>query len=233
MAVLSVKKASQLFLGVSVVDSAFPGFTLGDFAVLYGPAARCMSFALCVRCGLPPDEGGLGSSAVFVDGGNSFNPYLVAELARSYGLDSRAALEQIYVSRAFTAYQFSALVLEELENFLSGKRAKLLVVSDITSLFFDRDIPKATAKDLFMRVCAKLWEVATRRQAIVVATYFPGRKSKQGLFFEAILFGRSNVLARFKREGQILSFVLADHPRVRPFSVDLPTECAPLTDLEV
>lgn len=233
MAVLSVEKVSQLSLGVSAVDSGFPRFKLGDFAVLYGPAARCVSFALCVRCGLPPNEGGLGSSAVFVDGGNSFDPYLVAELARSYGLDSRAALERIYVSRAFTAYQFSALVLNELENFLSGKRAKLLVVSDVASLFFDRDIPRAMAKDLFMRVCAKLWEVAKRRQAIVVATYLPRRRSKQGLFFEAILFGKSNILARFKIEGKTLSFALEDHPSVKPFSEDLPIDCAPLTDFEV
>ncbi|MGQ9551532.1 MAG: hypothetical protein ACUVUE_03805 [Candidatus Bathycorpusculaceae bacterium] len=233
MAVLSVEKVGQLSLGVSAVDGALPRFKLGDFAVLYGPAAHRVSLALCVRCGLPPDEGGLGSSAVFVDGGNSFDPYLVAELARSYGLDSRAALEGIYVSRAFTAYQFSALVLEELENFLSGRRAKLLVVSDVASLFLDRDIPRATAKDLFMRVCAKLWEIAKREQAMVVATCLPRRRSRQGLFFEAVLFGRANVLARFKVEGKILSFVLEDHPRVEPFSVDLPTDRALLTDFEV
>jgi len=229
LSVLAAEKVRCLSLGVSVLDDVFPGFELGDFVVLYGHSVSFMSFVLCVRCELPPDKGGLGSSVVFADGGNSFNPYLVAEIARGFGSDSRSVLEQIYVSRAFTAYQFSSLILEELESFLNSKKAKLLVVSDVTSLFFDRDIPKTEAKDLFMKVCTKLSEIAARKRAVVVATYFPERKSKQGLFFEAVLFGKSNVLVRFKKTGTALSFVLEDHPRVKQFTIDFPTDYAPLT----
>ena len=231
LSVLSARKVRHLSLGVPVLDDVFPGFELGDFIVLYGKAVSSMSFILSVRNQLAPNKGGLGSSAVFVDGGNSFSPYLVAEIARSYDLDSRAVLEKIYVSRAFTAYQLSSLILEKLEPFLNRKRSRLLVVSDITSLFFDRDIPKTEAKDLFMKACAKLSEIAARKKSIVVVTYFPERRSKRGVFFEAVLFGRSNVLVRFKERGKILSFVLEGHPSVKPFSMDLPTtDYARLTD---
>jgi RecA/RadA recombinase len=142
---LSAQKIRRLSLGVSVLDDIFPGFETGNFAVLHGDSASFISFLLCVRAQLPHEKGGLGSSAVFVDGGNSFSPYIVAELARSYSLDSRATLENIYVSRAFTAYQLSSLILEKLEPFLKSKKAKLLIVSDISSLFFDKDIPKTEA----------------------------------------------------------------------------------------
>jgi len=230
LSVLSAERVRRLSLGVSVLDDVFPGFEAGDFVVLYGDKVSFMSFVLCVRCELSFDKGGLGSSVVFVDGGNSFSPYLVADVARSYGLDSRKALERIYVSRAFTAYQLSSLVLEKLEPFLNGKKARLLVVSDIASLFFDRDIPKTEAKDLFMKVCAKLSEIASKKQAIVLATYYPERRSKRGLFFEAVLFGRSNVIVKFERRGKALSFVLQDHPRIKPFSIDFPSDEVPLTN---
>jgi hypothetical protein len=229
LSVLSAERVRRLSLGVPVVDKVFPGFENGDFVVLYGDDALLMSFVLCVRCVLPQDLGGLGSYAVFVDGGNSFSPYLIGDVARGYGFDPRVVLDRIYVSRAFTAYQFSALVLEKLEPFVNVKRAGLILVSDIGSLFLDRDIPKTEAKDLFVKVCAKLSDIANNENCIVLATYRPERRSKLGLFFEAVLFGRSNVLVKFERRGKTLSFVLQDHPRLKPFRVDFPSEDVPLT----
>jgi hypothetical protein len=228
--VLSTERVRRLSLGVPVVDNIFPGFEAGDFAVLYGDRVSFMAFALCVRSILPPEKGGLGSSVVFVDGGNSFNPYLVADLARIYYLDPRAALERVYVSRAFTAYQLSSLILEKLEPFLNIKRSKLLVVSDIASLFLDRDVPKTEAKDLFIKVCAKLSEIAEKKQTLVLATYYPERSSKRGLFLEAVLFGRSNVIVKFERRGSVLRFVLQDHPNIKPFSIDFQSEDVQLTN---
>ncbi len=230
MSLLSAERVRRLSLGVPVVDDVFPGFEVGDFAVLYGDGVSWMGFVLCVRCVLPLKKGGLGGSVVFVDGGNSFNPYVVADVGRSYGLDSRKVLERIYVSRAFTAYQLSALVLEKFESFLNRKRSKLVFVSDIASLFFDRDIPKVEARDLFMKVCGKLSEVAAKKRAIVLATYYPYRRSRRGLFYEAVLYGRSNVLAKFERKGKTLRFVLVNHPRIKPFSMDFPTDEVSLTN---
>lgn len=136
MSVLSAERVRRLSLSVQVLDNIFPGYEVGDFVVMYGDSVSFISSNLCVRAEMSPGKGGLDSSVVFVDGGNSFSPYHLAEIARNYGLDSRKALERIYVSRAFTAYQFSSLILERLEPFLKGKRAKLLVASDIASLFF-------------------------------------------------------------------------------------------------
>jgi hypothetical protein len=229
LSILSAEKVRRLSLGVSVLDDVFPGFKLGDFVVLYGDAVSFITFVLSVRCALPPVKGGLGSSVVFVDGGNSFSPYSVSEIGRSYGLDSRSVLENIHVSRAFTAYQLSSLILERLEPFLRSRRAKLAVVSDITSLFFDKAIPRSEAKDLFMKVCGKLSEIAAKKQTIAVVSYFPERKSKQGLFFEAVLFGKSSVLVRLEKKGTVLNFVLEDHPSAKRFSMDFPTDHISLT----
>jgi len=87
--ILSTKTVARLPLGLPLVDDVFPGFELGDFAVIHGATSNLMLFEFCVRCQLPPAKGGLNSSAVFVDGGNVFNPYVVSEIARGYGLNPK------------------------------------------------------------------------------------------------------------------------------------------------
>lgn len=228
MSVLSMKEVRRLSLGFQLLYDVFPGLEFGDFAVLHGSGVSFMSSALSVRCQLPLARGGLDSSTVFVDGGNMFNPYLIAEIARGYGLDSRGVLEKVYVSRAFTAYQLSSLILEKLESVLKRRRARLLIVSDATSLFLDRDLPKVEARELFMKVCVKLSEIASEKQAIIVVGYFPEEHFRQSLFFEAVLFGKCNVLIRLRKTGGILSFALEDHARINPFAMDFPVDSASL-----
>lgn len=220
MSILSANKLRRLSLGLPILDDVFPGFELGDFAVLQGDAASFMSSILSVRAQLPHECGGLGSSTIFVDGGNLFSPYEVAETARDYGLDCKAVLEKVHVSRAFTGYQLSSLILERLHSFLRKNKARLLIVSDISSLLLDRDMPKLEGRDLFMKVCSKLSAIASERQTVVVVTYFPEGRSRQSLFFEAVLFGKCDVLIRLKKRGRFLHVFLEDHPRVKPFSMD-------------
>lgn len=217
-----------LKIGIPVVDDIFIGFQPGDFAVIYGNEAQSLGFLLCVRSVSPFESGGLDFQAAFIDGGNSFNPYVIAGYARSFGLNPKAVLERIHVSRAFTAYQLSSLILEKLEEFLSSRNVGLILVSDIASLFMDRDIPKTEARDLFLKVCHKLAEIA-KKPKIVLATYTPDRSSRRGIFFDAALFGQINTLVKFERKNKILRFALQDHPKIRPFEIEIPTENLLLT----
>jgi len=212
----------SLRVGFREVDEAFRGLKVGEFSVIYGSLAHFISLLLSVRAQLPIDNGGLNSPVVFVDGGNSFNPYLVAELARSYGVDARAALQNIYVSRAFAAYQLSSLILKELEKFQEHTKAKAVIVSDISSLYLDRDVPKGDVESMFRNVCNKLLEVAGR-DAVVVATYFLGKRCDRALFLEALLFGCADTVLRFDSCGSVVRFSLERHPELSPFSLEFST----------
>jgi hypothetical protein len=101
--------AQPLFsLNIPDVDELFPGFTSGDFAILYGsPSVISLTSLLCIRAQLPAQLGGLGSNVVFIDGGNTFRLYKIACLAQLHHLNPRQALERIFISRAFTAYQLT------------------------------------------------------------------------------------------------------------------------------
>jgi hypothetical protein len=222
LTVFSSDDVCSLRVGFQEVDGAFRGLKMGEFSVIHGSLAHFISMLLCVRAQLPISDGGLNSPVLFVDGGNSFNPYLVAELSRSHGVDARATLQNIYVSRAFTAYQLSTLILNDLEKFQEHKKAKAVIVSDIASLYLDRDVPKGDAERLFRMVCRKLLEVAGRR-VVVAATYFPGGRCERGLLLEALLFACANSILRFDSSGSVVRFCLERHPELSPFTLKFST----------
>jgi hypothetical protein len=58
--------------------------------------------------------GGLASNVVFIDGGITFRLYRIAKLAQLHGLNAEEVLQRIFISRAFTAYQLTSLVMEKL-----------------------------------------------------------------------------------------------------------------------
>lgn len=222
--VLSRKSKRVLALGIPKLDAAFPGFQRGDFAVLFGGSLGAMlSFLLSVRCQLPFRKGGLNSRVVYIDGGNTFDLYAVSAIAQEYGLDPRSVLEKILVSRAFTVYQLTALVFEKLEKALKRCRSKLVVVSDITGLFLDRDVPRIEGRDIFLKMTQFLSDLASRRRAVVVASYFPRPYSSRSLFLEAVLLARASTVIRFKESRGGFKFVLEDHPSIKPSTIAFPS----------
>jgi hypothetical protein len=221
--VLSKEANRMLSFGIPRIDDAFPGFQKGDFAVLFGRRlCRTLVFLLSVRSQLPFKKGGLNSRVVYIDGRNTFDPYAISAIAQQYGLEPKCVLEKILISRAFTAYQLTALVFEKLEEVLKRYRPKLVIVSDITGLFLDRDVPKIESTDIFMKMVQYLLDLASRRRAVIVASYFPRRYSGRSLFLESVLFGRTSVLLGVKQFRGILKFALEKHPSIKPFAVDFP-----------
>jgi len=213
-----------LALGIPKIDDVFPGFQRGDFAVLYGhPICMALLRILEVRCQLPLRKGGLNSKVVYVDGGNTSDPYGVAAVAREYGLEPKSVLEKVFVSRAFTAYQLTALVFEKLEHALKTYRSKLAIVSDITGLFLDRDVPRKEGRDIFTKMTRYLSELASRRGGIIVATYFPRRYSRRNHFLEVVLFGRASTVIGLKESRGVLKLALERHRSLKPFMIDFPS----------
>jgi hypothetical protein len=180
------------------IDDLFGGFAEGDFAVLYGvPTVLDLSFLLAVRAQLPFQLGGLETNVVFVDGGNSFKLYQVSRLAQLHQLDPKQVLERIYISRAFTAYQMTSLILEKLKESVR-LRSKLVIISDVTGLYLDDDIPPREAKEVFSQLTLYLSRFSQENGLIVIATCLPHYDSRQDSFFRAIACGRANVALSVK-----------------------------------
>jgi hypothetical protein len=222
--ILSKETNRVLSFGIPIIDEVFLGFQRGDFAVLFGHRlCRRLLFLLSIRGQLPLKKNGLNSRVIYIDGRNTFDPYVISAIAQQYGLEPKCALEKILISRAFTAHQLTALVFEKLEEALKRYRSKLVIVSDITGLFLDRNVPKTEGLGIFMKMIQHLLDLASRRRVIIVASYFPRRYSSRSLFLESVLLGRARVLLGVKRSRGSLKLALEKHPSIKPFTVDFPS----------
>ena len=224
---------SQLGLSLNIenIDSLFPGFMFGDFAVLHGSSAvQSLLSNLCVRGQLPYQLGGLETNVLFVDGSNSFRLYDVSAFAQSCELDPKEVLERIFVFRAFTAYQLTSLVFEQLQSAIERFDSKLVILSNLALLYFDSDVPKKEAQEVFLQLTAYLADFAKKNQVILVASHPPRFWSKRSRFFEEVLCWRANVVASIKKFTNRSHFVLEKHPRLKLGKAEFPSEEVNLTD---
>jgi hypothetical protein len=218
------------------IDTLFPGFTLGDFAVVHGlPSVLTLSLLLAVRAQLPYQLGGLESSVVFVDGGNTFRLYKVSRLARLHHLKPRNVLQRIFISRAFTAHQMTSIILDKLEEAVTRYDARLVIISDFQGLYLDKDIKPEESREVFTQVAAYLSKFAEGKSVIVLATCLPHGYSRRGAFFDAVLCARSNVTISIGKKPTYpfdKQFTLQKHPLFKLATVDFQCENLTLKDFE-
>lgn len=192
--------------------------------VLVGhPICKVFSFILGVRCQLPIRKGGMNCRAIYVDCGNTFDPYRISAIAQKHSLEPKCVLEKIMISRAFTSYQLTALVFEKLEEALKKYRSKLVILSDVTGLFLDQDVPVEEGRDVFMKITQYLSELASTRRIIIVATCFRQRYSSRSTFLRSVLFGRANTVIGLRESRGVLKFAVERHPSLMSLAVDLPS----------
>lgn len=91
-------------------------------------------FRLCVASVVDSDR-----DSVFIDGWNSFNPYVLSRIAKSSGAEPRKVLSRIHVARAFTEYQMDALIGEPLREAIESWNPAVLAISYLPSLFSSSD----------------------------------------------------------------------------------------------
>lgn len=203
---------SQLSLNIENIDYLFPGFMQGDFAVLHGSSAvQSLLSRLCVRAQLPYQLGGLETNVLFVDGGNSFRLYDVSSFAQACELNPKKVLGRIFVSRAFTAYQLTSLVFEQLQSAIESFDSKVVILSNLSQLYLDTDVPKKEAHEVFLQLTGYLADFAEKNRVILVASHPPGFWSRHSRFFKEVLCGRADVVASVKKFRGRSFFVLEKH----------------------
>jgi hypothetical protein len=171
---LEAKYATGLSLlgltsGLVSVDSLIGGLKPNTIALLTGSEVRLQAAErYCVRAQLSEAKGGLNGSAFFIDAGNSFDVYLFTALARKYHLDYDSALNRQLLSRAFTIYELRSLI-EDSETAFAFRKPKLLVVSEVFSLFTE-DIDKYEARRVFRNIASSVSEISKREEVPILLT---------------------------------------------------------------
>ena len=115
-----------------------------------------------------------GETPRLFDGGNRFDGYFVARLARRLTPQPRAVLSRMRLSRAFTCFQLAELIENtptEPQTDRNGPPADSspLFVLDLLNTFYDESVPPRAVERLLARVIAQLKSLAAVGPVIVGA----------------------------------------------------------------
>ncbi len=111
----------------------------------------------------------LDGEALFVNGGNSFNPYILSRIAKSFGSEPRKILSRIHLARAFTEYQMDALI-HGLPEAVEKWKPAVLAISYLPSLFSGSDGIR-----LFEPLLEQLKLLTASSRVITAVTSFGGQ----------------------------------------------------------
>jgi len=100
----------------------------------FGSGKTQLAHQLSVNVQLPPEKGGLGKTAVYIDCEGTFSPNRIVSMAKANGLDPQATLKNIFVARAFNA-EHQMFIVEKLREQIEEKNIGLIVIDSITSHF--------------------------------------------------------------------------------------------------
>lgn len=147
------------------IDLKAVGFP-ADIILVYGkPASSVIYLALYMAFAGTARR----MPVVFLDGGNSFDPYLISKLARRTGFRPEDLLSRMYISRAFTCHQMQALVVDRLEGAFQKYSTTIAIVSGLLDTFFDQDVPFNEAYALLQTVMAEFVRLAGHGARILLA----------------------------------------------------------------
>jgi hypothetical protein len=222
---------ARFTFNIKDIDGIFPGFTAGDFAVLYGPqSVTSLAALMCVRSQLPAQLGGLESDVVFIDCASSSSLSNIGNAARQQHLNAKTALEGIHDMRVYTAYRLASLIMKKLQEAVETFDAKLVVISDIACPFLQDNVNDQEARAVYSQITSYLANFAKKHHIIIVATYLSHESSQRNSVLQEITSAKANTVLRFTKTPYTKEVELEKHPSYMLGVADLTNENQALTD---
>jgi len=200
------QKASSIphfSLGFPRLDSLLRPFSEGRTILLSGEVSPIVAELVSLRAQLPIESGGLDSTVLFIDGGNSSDPYLFSSFAKQRGLKPAIAMRRVASCRVFTFYQLAALVSEHLVRAVEDYGTKLVVICNILGTFNEPELEEREARRVLGAVEEGIEKV--KRQALVIATQTSPNK------YDSIVASWADAQVRLSSERDRIRAELVKH----------------------
>ncbi len=128
----------RLTTGSSMLDKLLGGGiesqSITEFYGEYGSGKSQICHQLCVNVQLPPEEGGLGGAALYIDTENTFRTERIFQMAQNVGLDPKEAVKKIIFAEAYTS-DHQMFLLENADKVIKENGVRLIIVDSLTSHF--------------------------------------------------------------------------------------------------
>jgi DNA repair protein RadA len=132
------QKALRITTGSKALDNLLGGGVetqaITESYGAFGSGKTQLAHQLSVNVQLPPEKGGLGKTAVYIDCEGTFSPNRIVSMAKAKGLDPQTALKNVFVARAFNA-EHQMFIVDKLREQVEEKNIGLIVIDSITSHF--------------------------------------------------------------------------------------------------
>jgi hypothetical protein len=145
---------------------------------------------------------------IWVDGGNSANPFELTAVCKRFRLSSDDVLSSVTISRAFTAYQMSTLIEDMLEKEVERIRTGMVVISCFPDLFQDKDMEWSESFQLMRRSMDKLRELTEKHDLVTVITNFGLAKMFHRKGLRPLLYDGVDRVLRIETYGKSLRIML-------------------------
>lgn len=203
MSVVGPFGQSELVPNSSLATSAPPIST--GITLLYGhPLAREVGFYTIAAPLLD------GERAVVLDGANEFNAYIFSDVARRAGVPVQQLTSRVLISRVFTCHQLASLIIERTRPTLERHRSHLLVVLDLLTTFYDREVPRWEAERLLRRPLQCLRWLGNHGYHVLLLCAHEPHPNDRRAFFEQLKVMSDHVLRVAEAEGEVN--VMAEKP---------------------
>ncbi len=206
-----LREHRALYTALYPLDEFIGGFEASQVTLLDSSSAFVFDLVsmLCVQAVNTFDE-----ELIFVDGGNSIDPYGIANICKRKRYDKGHVLSQINVARAFTAYQLVTLINDRLEDMLKKSRASTLFVSCFMDLFFDKDMAWTESFQLIKRSIATIKKLTHEHNLITIITNHGLAKLHFRRGLRNLMYNAPDKLVRFEGRKRGLKVLM---PRKESF----------------
>jgi hypothetical protein len=166
---------------------------------------------------------------LYIDGGNSMNPYAIVRLAKRYRLNRNYALDRIRVARAFTAYQMHTIISEKLPMEIPELNPVMVFIAYLPDLFLDPDLDRQESHELLQQAVAGIRQLTTKHKIFTFISAFSyirrhGNQSNRADRFSqshrvvrAILCNGADTVVRMMAVNKVIRVVLPRHGRIMDF----------------
>jgi DNA repair protein RadA len=130
--VLRLKTGSRML--DKLLDGGIESQSITEFYGEFGSGKSQICHQLCVNVQLPPERGGLGGAALYIDTENTFRTERIIQMAKKLGLDPVEAIKNIIFAEAYTS-DHQMFLLENADKIIKENRVRLIIVDSLTSHF--------------------------------------------------------------------------------------------------
>ncbi len=128
----------KITTGSRAIDNLISGGVetqaITEFFGEFGSGKSQLCHQLAVNVQLPPERGGLGANALYIDTENTFRIERITSMAKHLGLDPDEVSERIIYAEAYTS-DHQILLLEKADKVIKENNIRLIIIDSLTAHF--------------------------------------------------------------------------------------------------